>query len=247
MSKHRECRVCVCTFGGAFLVLWLAGSPAARAGSYNFVTLDAGGPYQTLLYGINNNGVVTGIAQNPNNNYYGTGVIFNAGVPTLVSMPGAVDTEFYQINTAGQIAASYYASDGIYHAAVYTSSNSSWSNLPDVPGYAEDPVRRHRQPWGGIRRSRSSISSFKAVWDGPGTGVATRSSARRGRTPLSWGRRPTASTTPDRSWAISRMSIAASSMNMGTSRQAPTSTTLDACPARDRSYTSAQGSTTWES
>ncbi len=138
MSKHRECRVCVCAFGGVFLVLCLAGSPVAQAGSYKFVTLDAGGPYQTLLYGINDSGVVTGIAINPNNNYYGTGVIFNGGVPTLVSVPGAVDTEFYQNNTAGQIAVSYYGSDLIYHAAVYNSSTSSWNYLPDVPGYLEN-------------------------------------------------------------------------------------------------------------
>ncbi len=128
----------VCSYSGAILVLCLAGSSVAQAGSYNFVTLDVGGPYQTVLYGINNNGVVTGIAVNPSNNYYGTGVIFNGGVPTLVSAPGAVDTEFYQSNAAGQIATSYYGSDGIYHAAVYNSMQSTWTNLPDVPGYQEN-------------------------------------------------------------------------------------------------------------
>src|SRR5271170_4325044 len=108
MSTHRSCRVRASSLYGTILFVCLAGSPVAQAGSYDFVSLDAGGPYQTLLYGINNNGVVTGIALNPNNNYYVTGVIFNGGVPTLITAPRAVDTEFYQVNTAGQIATSYY-------------------------------------------------------------------------------------------------------------------------------------------
>jgi hypothetical protein len=137
MSKHRKCRVCVCAFGGALLVLCLAGSPAARAGSYNFVTVDYGNGYQTLPYGINNNGLLTGVALNPTTGY-ATGVMFNGGVGTLVVAPSAVDTELYQSNNAGQIAVSYFGSDLIYHAAVYNSSNSSWTNLPDVPGYQEN-------------------------------------------------------------------------------------------------------------
>ena len=64
--------------------------------------------------------------------------MFNGGMGTLVVAPGAVDTEFYQSNNAGQIAVSYFGSDGIYHAAVYNSSESSWTNLPDVPGYVEN-------------------------------------------------------------------------------------------------------------
>ena len=48
---------------------------------------DAGATYQTLLYGINNNGVATGIALDAN--FDGTGVIFNA-VLTVVSVLGAV-------------------------------------------------------------------------------------------------------------------------------------------------------------
>ncbi len=135
---NRSFRVHMGYYSGVFLALCLAVSPAAQGGSYKFVTLDAGGPYQTLLYGINNNGVATGIALNPSNNYYGTGVIFNGGSPTLVTAPGAVDTEFYQVNTAGQIATSYFGSDGIYHAAVYNSVSSSWTNLPDVAGYQEN-------------------------------------------------------------------------------------------------------------
>ena len=39
-----------------------------------------GGPYQTLLYGINNNGFVTGLALNPADNYYSTGFIISNGV-----------------------------------------------------------------------------------------------------------------------------------------------------------------------
>jgi hypothetical protein len=169
MSKHRQYRVGACALGGAFLVLCLAGLPAAQAGSYMFVTLDAGAPYQTLNYGINNNGVVTGIALDPNNNYYATGVIFNSGVPTLVSTPGAVDTEFYQINTAGQIAASYYASDGIYHAAVYNSVSASWTYLPDVPGYQENlagGINNHGVVLGDPFVNSSFVGGVGWTWNG---------------------------------------------------------------------------------
>jgi probable HAF family extracellular repeat protein len=137
MSKHRERHVCMCAFAGAFLALCLAGSPAARAGSYNFATVDYGNGYQTLLYGINDNGLLSGIAFNPTTGY-NTGVFFNGGAGTLVVAPGAVDTEVYQSNNAGQVAVSYYGSDLIYHAAVYNTSTSSWTYLPDVPGYAEN-------------------------------------------------------------------------------------------------------------
>jgi hypothetical protein len=169
MAMHRPRRVRACSYSVAFLTLCLAGSPVAQAGSYNFVTLDAGGPYQTLLYGINNNGVVTGIALNPNNNYYGTGVIFNSGSPTLVSVPGAVDTEFYQVNTAGQIATSYYGSDGIYHAAVYNSMNSSWTLLPDVTGYQENlagGINNHGVVLGDPFLNSSYVGGIGWTWNG---------------------------------------------------------------------------------
>jgi hypothetical protein len=137
MFKHRQCRVCVCAVAGALLVLCPAGSPAARAGSYNFVTVDYGQGYGTFLYGINNNGFLSGIANDPTTGL-NTGVLFNGGVGTLVVAPGAIDTEFYQSNNAGQIAVSYFGPDGIYHAAVYNSQSLSWTFLPDVPGYVEN-------------------------------------------------------------------------------------------------------------
>ena len=153
----------------ALLPMYVAASPVAQAGSYKFMTLDAGPPYQTLLYGINNNGVVTGIAINPNNNYYGTGVIFNGGVPTFVTAPGAVDTEFYQSNTSGQIAASYFGSDGIYHAAVYDSVHSNWTNLPDVPGYQENlagGINSHGIVLGDPFVNNSFVGGVGWTWNG---------------------------------------------------------------------------------
>jgi hypothetical protein len=132
------------------------------------VTFDAGGLYQTLLYGINNNGVVTGIAYDPTTGY-NTGAIFNGGVPTLVSAPGAVDTEFYQVNTAGQIATSYYGSDGIYHAAVYDSVNSSWTYLPDVPGYTENlagGINNHGVVVGDPFLNSSYVGGIGWTWNG---------------------------------------------------------------------------------
>jgi hypothetical protein len=168
MPKHRDFRGYLGAFGGAFLVLCLAGIPAARAGSYNFVTVDYGQGYETLLYGINNNGFLTGLAIDPNTGL-STGVMFNGGAGTLVVAPGAIDTEFYQSNNAGQIAVSYFGSDGIYHAAVFTSSNSSWSNLPDVPGYAENlagGINNHGLVLGDPFINSSFIGGVGWTWNG---------------------------------------------------------------------------------
>lgn len=137
MSREHVCGVPRSRLWAALLVLGLAGSGMARAGDYQFVSYDVGGPYQTLPYGINNNGVVTGSAYNPGTGL-STGFIYSGGQTTLVTVPNAIDTEFYQINTAGQIAVSYFGTDDIYHAAVYNSAASSWTLLPDVPGYAEN-------------------------------------------------------------------------------------------------------------
>ncbi len=149
------------------LALSLVGPPAARAQSYNFVSIDAGGNYQTELYGINNNGVLTGVALD--STYLSTGVIFNGGVPTFVSTPGAVDTEFYQVNSAGQIATSYYGADNIYHAAVYNSGSSSWTYLPDVPNYAENlagGINNHGVVLGDPFVNNSFVGGVGWTWNG---------------------------------------------------------------------------------
>ncbi len=137
MTGHRDLRARACALVVALLVSGAAGSREALAGSYNVVTVNYGSGYQTLLYGINDNGLLSGDAYNASTGY-NTGVLFNGGTATLVVAPGANETEFYQVNNSGQVAVSYYGADGIYHAAVYNSAGQSWTNLPDIPGYAEN-------------------------------------------------------------------------------------------------------------
>ena len=52
MSRRRQRRGGAYSLCGVLLVLCLVSSPAARAGTYNFITVDYGGIYQTLPYGI---------------------------------------------------------------------------------------------------------------------------------------------------------------------------------------------------
>ncbi len=140
MLKSSVCRVTALRVGGMILGLCLA-SPLAEAGNYAFVTIDAPGAYGTEVYGINDNGLISGLSFN--SSFQSTGFLYSQGTltPYTAPLPGggsAVDTEFYQVNNAGQVAVSYYGADGIYHAAVYSSLTASWTYLPDIAGAAEN-------------------------------------------------------------------------------------------------------------
>ena len=124
--------------GAMISALGLA-APTATAGGYQFVTIDVPGAYGTDVYGINDNGLVSGLSFN--SSFQSTGFLDNQGTLTSYTAPlpgggSAVDTEFYQVNNAGQVAVSYYGADGIYHAATYNSVAGTWTYLPDIPGYA---------------------------------------------------------------------------------------------------------------
>ena len=162
-------------FGGAFLVLCLAGIPAARAGSYNFVTVDYGQGYETFLYGINNNGFLTGLAINPNTEL-STGVMFNGGAGTLVVAPVPSILSSIRATMPAKLPSP---------TSVQTISITPPSTPVRAPPGAIFPTCRvTRKTWpaastttGWSWATRSSIPASSAVWDGPGTGVATRSSA----------------------------------------------------------------------
>ncbi len=129
----------VAMMAGALIgVLGLA-SPPAATGGYHFVTIDVAGASGTEVYGINDNGLVSGLSFDSSG--LSTGFLSNQGTLTSYTAPlpgggNAVDTEFYQVNNAGQVAVSYYGADGVYHAATYNSVASTWSYIPDIPGYA---------------------------------------------------------------------------------------------------------------
>jgi PEP-CTERM motif len=141
MLRSSMCRASVLWVGGVISSLCLGGPPPAHAGSYNFVTIDLPGALGTDIYGINNNGLISGLGFN--SSFQSTGFLYNNGIltPYTAPLPGggsAIDTEFYQVNNAGQVAVSYYGADSIYHAAVYNSGTATWTYLPDIQGAAQN-------------------------------------------------------------------------------------------------------------
>jgi PEP-CTERM motif len=137
MNKLAKGRVAM--MAGAMICILGLASPPAATGGFNFVTIDVAGAYGTDVYGINDNGLVSGLSFNSSG--VSTGFLYNQGSLTSYTAPlpgggNAVDTEFYQVNNAGQVAVSYYGADGIYHAATYNSVAGTWSYIPDIPGYA---------------------------------------------------------------------------------------------------------------
>ena len=141
MLRSSTCRATVLWVGSVISSLGLGGPPTAQAGSYKFVTIDLPGAFGTDIYGINNQGLISGLGFN--SSFQSTGFLYNQGIltPYTAPLPGggsAIDTEFYQVNNAGQVAVSYYGADSIYHAAVYNSAAATWTYLPDIPGAAEN-------------------------------------------------------------------------------------------------------------
>jgi hypothetical protein len=141
MLRSAVCRVTVLWVGGVISSLYLAGPPAAQAGDYTFVTIDVPGAFGTDVYGVNNNGLVSGLSFN--SSFQSTGFLYNQGTLSQYTAPlpgggSAIDTEFYQVNNAGQVAVSYYGADNIYHAATYNSVTATWTYLPDIAGTAEN-------------------------------------------------------------------------------------------------------------
>ena len=141
MLRSPMCRATVLWVGGVISNLCLGGPPSTHAGSYDFVTIDLPGAYGTDIYGINNQGLISGLGFN--SSFQSTGFLYNQGIltPYTAPLPGggsAIDTEFYQVNNAGQVAVSYYGADNIYHAAVYNSATATWTYLPDIQGAAEN-------------------------------------------------------------------------------------------------------------
>jgi len=84
------------------LVLALVSPQAASAGPYLFITLDSPTGDPTQPFGINASLQVSATAEPTT--FLDRGLIFNNGAGTVYSVPGSVNTDFYQINNAGQVA-----------------------------------------------------------------------------------------------------------------------------------------------
>ena len=113
------------------------GSAINTPSAYTFKTLDSATGSPTSLYGINDTRLASGLVEDPSTFDF-SGVVFKNGSGKAITVPGAVDTETYQVNNREQIAVSFFGKSSIYHAAVYDSVLDSWTLLPDVPGAREN-------------------------------------------------------------------------------------------------------------
>ena len=114
-------------------VMALVCPQVASAGPYIFITLDSPTGDPTQPFGINASRQVSATAEPAS--LLDQGLIFNNGVGTTYLVPGSINTDFYQINNAGQIAGDYYGADGVYHGIVYNSRNNTYTFLPDMAPY----------------------------------------------------------------------------------------------------------------
>ena len=139
----------------------------AGVAAYQFTTLDSPRGNPTQIYGLNNGGLASGLDVDASFN--SAGLLFSGGVGTAVMVPGAVDTEFYQVNDSGQVAVSFFGSDGIYHSAVYNSVPRTFTNLPDVSGAAENlagGINNHGLVLGDTFTDANFNGGVGWTWDG---------------------------------------------------------------------------------
>jgi hypothetical protein len=136
----------------------IASKPAAAQTDYQFTVIDGPGSFGTNVYGISNNGLVSGTYLDAAGYYHGFVMCishrnghasgqylassFNPGCPrsawqegTLVTVdhPGSLDTLLGPANSSGVIIANY---DNLItgSAAFYDVRSGTWHPLPDIPG-----------------------------------------------------------------------------------------------------------------
>ncbi len=117
---------------GLLLLLALA-SPGQAA--YEFTTFQGPGSINTQPYGINDQGVISGLWADSGGVFHG--FLYQNGNFKSLDVPAnlnAFGTNLYQGNSAGGFYAGGYQDNtaaGYYHAAVYNSSTGTWMILPD--------------------------------------------------------------------------------------------------------------------
>jgi hypothetical protein len=77
MLRSSTCRATVLWVGGVISSLGLGGPPTAQAESYNFVTIDLPGAVGTDIYGINNQGLISGLGFN--SSFQSSGFLYYQG------------------------------------------------------------------------------------------------------------------------------------------------------------------------
>ena len=109
-ASHAHATACSQRFdlaGGGFRDGGWSARRVASAGPYIFITLDSPTGDPTQPFGINFSSRQVSATAEPAS-LLDQGLIFNNGVGTTYLVPGSINTDFYQINNAGQIAGDYF-------------------------------------------------------------------------------------------------------------------------------------------
>jgi hypothetical protein len=117
----------------ALVGLWLL-VPAPVSAGWHFTTIDGPVVKDTEVYGVTNDGLVTGVTVDASGQLHG--FLWDDGVLKLVDHPGPGGTYLFQANQRGQVAGGIYGTDGIVHAAIYDVRTRKFKVLPDpdIPG-----------------------------------------------------------------------------------------------------------------
>ena len=159
---------------GIFVAAILAvGLVSAGSGTphYKFATIDVPGSNNTSMYGVTNEGLVTGYTIDPNGT--GHGVLWAAGKMKVVDYPGQGTTGLYlyQANDAGLVAGGYYDVNGIGHAVIYNSNTHRFTSLPDITGAsfnAAGGITNNGQTSGNFTLDPTQVASYVAWLFGSG-------------------------------------------------------------------------------
>ncbi len=130
LSLHR-----VALAGAIILVAASLIAAGSTAPSYQFATYDAPGWPNSQVWGITNQGMLTGVAYNADATTY-TGLVWLDGEPSFVNHPdqGVLGMYLYQANQHGHVTGNYWDVNGIAHAFVYEVARKTFVGLPDIPG-----------------------------------------------------------------------------------------------------------------
>ncbi len=109
----------------------ITSQPIAAQANYQFTQIDVPGSYGTDVYGISNNGLVSGFYLDAAG--FDHGFVWKEGTFTDVDHPGSLDTLLGPANTRGVIIGNF-DNTIVGSAALYDVRSGTWTTLPDIPG-----------------------------------------------------------------------------------------------------------------
>ena len=106
-----------------------------QSAALTYTTIDYPGATETYGTGINSNGDVVGLYDDPANVFHG--FLFSNGIFTAIDPPGSIYTNPFDINDLGEIVGYYVTSDNIGHGFIL--QGSTYTTL-DAPGNSSSTI-----------------------------------------------------------------------------------------------------------